>query len=200
LIHVTVTVLERIKFVTGNQLHTVLAGPIIAATMALPQHLASSLLQQHVTAALQGQAASGTSQMQQLATVGPAVAQNTASNGNVMTGRQGFQQTAGTIRQLDGLHDTSDEDDDDDDDDDLEEDDENDDKDDDENEEENDGGPEEVRCLCSLYTDRMSLCRQEVLIFSKACTPDLGITCPAIQLVPEFSFPQGEVDRYEADH
>lgn len=129
----------------GNHLHTVLAGPIIAATMALPQNLACSLLQQHVTAALQGQAASGTSQMQQLATVGAAVAQNTASNGNVVTGRQGFQQNTGTIRQLDGLHDTSDEDeeDDDDDDDDVDDDDENDDKDDDENEEENDGGPEE---------------------------------------------------------
>ncbi|KDR16773.1 transcription initiation factor IIA subunit 1 isoform X2 [Zootermopsis nevadensis] len=129
----------------GNQLHTVLTGPIIAATMALPQHLASSLLQQHVTAALQGQAASGASQMQQLATVGAAVAQNSTSNGSVMAGRQVFQQTTGTIRQLDGVHDTSDEDedDDDDDDDDIDEDDENDDKDDDENEEENDGGPEE---------------------------------------------------------
>jgi AAA ATPase containing von Willebrand factor type A (vWA) domain len=96
--------------------------------------------------------------MQQLAPVGTAVAQNTASNGNVVTGRQGFQQTAGTIRQLDGLHDTSDEDedDDDDDDDDLDDDDENDDKDDDENEEENDGGPEEVICLCFLYADKNS--------------------------------------------
>jgi len=131
--------------------------------MALPQNLACSLLQQHVTAALQGQAASGTSQMQQLATVGAAVAQNTASNGNVVTGRQGFQQTTGTIRQLDGLHDTSDEDEDedDDDDDDVDDDDENDDKDDDENEEENDGGPEEVQCLCLLYADKNSLCRCE---------------------------------------
>lgn len=121
--------------------------------MALPQHLASSLLQQHVTAALQGQAASGASQMQQLATVGAAVAQNSTSNGSVMAGRQVFQQTTGTIRQLDGVHDTSDEDedDDDDDDDDIDEDDENDDKDDDENEEENDGGPEEV-CYLSLLS------------------------------------------------
>jgi transcription initiation factor TFIIA large subunit len=145
-------------YVAGNQLHTVLTGPIIAATMALPQHLASSLLQQHVTAALQGQAASGASQMQQLATVGAAVAQNTTNNGNVMAGRQGFQQTTGTIRQLDGLHDTSDEDDDDDDDDDLDEDDENDDKDDDENEEENDGGPEEVCYLSFWHTNRENSC------------------------------------------
>lgn len=91
--------------------------------------------------------------MQQLATVGAAVAQNSTSNGNVMAGRQGFQQTTGTIRQLDGVHDTSDEEeeDDDDDDDDMDEDDENDDKDDDENEEENDGGPEEV-CHFSLLS------------------------------------------------
>ncbi|XP_067013000.2 transcription initiation factor IIA subunit 1 [Anabrus simplex] len=42
----------------GNQLHSVLTGPVISATMALPPQLASTLLQQHVTAALQGQAAS----------------------------------------------------------------------------------------------------------------------------------------------
>ncbi|XP_069685410.1 transcription initiation factor IIA subunit 1 [Periplaneta americana] len=126
----------------GNQLQTALTGPIISTIMTLPHHLASTVLQQHVTAVLQGQAASGTSQLQHV-TLPVGVGQNSTSNGNVMAARPGFQQTTGTIRQLDGLHDTSDEDDDDDDDDDLDDDDENDDKDDDENEEENDGGPEE---------------------------------------------------------
>jgi hypothetical protein len=71
----------------GNQLHTVLTGPIIAATMVLPQHLASYLLQQHVTAALQGQTALGAYQMQQFATVGAVVAQNLISNGSLMADR-----------------------------------------------------------------------------------------------------------------
>lgn len=41
----------------GPQLHTLLTGPVITATMGLPAQLASSLLQQHVNAALQQQAA-----------------------------------------------------------------------------------------------------------------------------------------------
>lgn len=39
----------------GNQLHKVLTGPVITATMSLPQHLASTMLQQHVNAALNSQ-------------------------------------------------------------------------------------------------------------------------------------------------
>lgn len=39
----------------GPQLHTLLTGPVITATMGLPAPLASSLLQQHVNAALQQQ-------------------------------------------------------------------------------------------------------------------------------------------------
>lgn len=39
----------------GNQLHKVLTGPVITATMSLPQSLASSVLQQHVNAALSSQ-------------------------------------------------------------------------------------------------------------------------------------------------
>ncbi|XP_044740899.1 transcription initiation factor IIA subunit 1 isoform X2 [Chrysoperla carnea] len=39
----------------GNQLQQVLTGPVISATMRLPQQQASNLLQQHVNAALQGQ-------------------------------------------------------------------------------------------------------------------------------------------------
>lgn len=39
----------------GPQLHTLLTGPVITATMGLPAQLASSLLQQHVNAALNSQ-------------------------------------------------------------------------------------------------------------------------------------------------
>ncbi|KAF5283428.1 hypothetical protein FQA39_LY04804 [Lamprigera yunnana] len=39
----------------GNQLHKVLTGPVISATMNLPQALASSVLQQHVNAAFKSQ-------------------------------------------------------------------------------------------------------------------------------------------------
>lgn len=40
----------------GNQLHTILTGPVISAAMGLPANLASTLLQQHVNSTLQGQA------------------------------------------------------------------------------------------------------------------------------------------------
>jgi transcription initiation factor TFIIA large subunit len=46
-------------YFVGNQLHAILSGPIMTATLALPAHVASSLLQQHITAAFQGAAASG---------------------------------------------------------------------------------------------------------------------------------------------
>lgn len=39
----------------GNQLHTILTGPVISAAMGLPANLASTLLQQHVNSTLQGQ-------------------------------------------------------------------------------------------------------------------------------------------------
>lgn len=42
---------------SGNQLQSVLTGPLIGATLALPTALATSLLQQHVTAALRGRQA-----------------------------------------------------------------------------------------------------------------------------------------------
>ncbi|XP_077285955.1 transcription factor IIA L [Arctopsyche grandis] len=42
----------------NNQLHQVLTGPIITATMNLPQNLAATLLQQHINAALSGQQSS----------------------------------------------------------------------------------------------------------------------------------------------
>lgn len=43
-------------FFSGNQLHTILTGPVISAAMGLPANLASTLLQQHVNSTLQGQA------------------------------------------------------------------------------------------------------------------------------------------------
>ncbi|XP_017755640.1 PREDICTED: transcription initiation factor IIA subunit 1 isoform X2 [Eufriesea mexicana] len=42
--------------IQGNQLHTILTGPVITAAMGLPANLASTLLQQHVNSTLQGQA------------------------------------------------------------------------------------------------------------------------------------------------
>lgn len=39
----------------GNKLHQVLTGPIINATISLPQPLAATLLQQHINSALSGQ-------------------------------------------------------------------------------------------------------------------------------------------------
>lgn len=51
--------------VEGNQLHSVLTGPVISATMALPTHVAEAVLQSHVTANLQGQAMSGTNLLTQ---------------------------------------------------------------------------------------------------------------------------------------
>lgn len=42
--------------IQGNQLPSILTGPIISAAMGLPANLASTLLQQHVNSTLQGQA------------------------------------------------------------------------------------------------------------------------------------------------
>lgn len=42
--------------VAGDQLSRILTPPVISATMALPENVASTLLQQHITAAIQGQA------------------------------------------------------------------------------------------------------------------------------------------------
>lgn len=48
--------LQLINLFLGNQLHTILTGPVITAAMGLPANLASTLLQQHVNSTLQGQA------------------------------------------------------------------------------------------------------------------------------------------------
>lgn len=39
----------------GNQLATILTGPVITAAMGFPENVASKLLQQHVDKTLQGQ-------------------------------------------------------------------------------------------------------------------------------------------------
>jgi len=49
-----------VHLIVGNQLHQILSGPIMTATLALPPLVASSLLQQHITAAFQGQAQAAT--------------------------------------------------------------------------------------------------------------------------------------------
>lgn len=48
----------------GNQLHRVLTGPVITATMGLPANIASTLLQQHVNAAFNSQQQAVTSVIQ----------------------------------------------------------------------------------------------------------------------------------------
>lgn len=65
--------------IAGNQLQTILTGPVIGATLALPNALATSLLQQHVTAALQGH-----------------------QTGNLLATRQYNVQNSGTASQVDG--------------------------------------------------------------------------------------------------
>ncbi|XP_075227901.1 transcription initiation factor IIA subunit 1-like [Lycorma delicatula] len=140
----------------GNQLQSVLTGSVISATMALPQHLASALLQQHVTAALQGQASSGVTHQQQQQQQQQQMQQQAQQNmtnqiNNHVTqpndSRQLFahhnQAGPGTVSQLDGQNDTSDDDDEEEEEDEDDADDEDiDDKDDEENED-NDGGAEE---------------------------------------------------------
>ncbi|XP_029173983.1 transcription initiation factor IIA subunit 1 isoform X2 [Nylanderia fulva] len=87
----------------GNQLHTILTGPVISAAMGLPANLASTLLQQHVNSTLQGQATLAPLQVNQPLQV---VTQNTNS---VATQRS---QNQNNINQLDGgVGDSTDDDD-----------------------------------------------------------------------------------------
>lgn len=116
----------------GNQLQSVLSGPVISATMALPPPLAASLLQQHVTTTLQGQ---------------PGVIQIPATNTVHNTdnvNRTTFSNQNNGVTQLDGQNDTSDDDDDDEEDEEEDIDDDDDDADEKEDEENEDiGGAEE---------------------------------------------------------
>lgn len=113
----------------GNQLQKVLTGPIIQATMGLPQGLATTLLQQHVNAVL--------NQPQQTVTIGTInkpVIQTDGACDEPSTSNK-------SLKQIDGPQDTSDDEDDISGDDDIS-DEPDDDKEDDEQEME-DGGPEE---------------------------------------------------------
>uniref|UniRef100_A0A1B6KTK8 Transcription initiation factor IIA subunit 1 n=1 Tax=Graphocephala atropunctata TaxID=36148 RepID=A0A1B6KTK8_9HEMI len=127
----------------GNQLHSVLTGSVISATMALPTHVAEAVLQSHVTANLQGQAMSGSLQLQQQQ---PQPQQQVlqAAGLTQQETRQAFthHQLQNSVPQLDGQHDTSDEEEDEEEEDDDNDDDDNEDKDEEENDE-NDAGAEE---------------------------------------------------------
>lgn len=102
----------------GNQLQKVLTGPVITATMGLPAHIASSLLQQHVNAAFG-------SQPQAVTIVKPNIIQTDgeiASEGIevefIMPKKKGSKRSRKNVKkstkqqpeQLDGPLDTSDED------------------------------------------------------------------------------------------
>nr|KAF7423327.1 hypothetical protein H0235_008610 [Vespula pensylvanica] len=93
--------------VEGNQLHTILTGPVISAAMGLPADVAGTLLQQHVNSTLQGHPTLSSIQVNQPLQV---VTQNT---NNVVTQRS-VQGQQNNIAQLDGalgaLGDSSDED------------------------------------------------------------------------------------------
>ncbi|XP_066591563.1 transcription initiation factor IIA subunit 1 [Prorops nasuta] len=89
--------------IQGNQLHTILTGPIISAAMALPASVAATVLQQHVNSTLQGQASLAPIQVNQSLQV---VNQST----NNVTQRQ-IQGQQSNIAQLDGaMGDSSDDD------------------------------------------------------------------------------------------
>ncbi|KAF5300354.1 hypothetical protein FQR65_LT00974 [Abscondita terminalis] len=126
----------------GNQLHKVLTGPVITATMSLPQQLASSVLQQHVNAALSSQ--------QQTVTIGSIVNKSVIQTDGIFeessSDEEGDMSQPGSslcknVKQIDGARDTSD-----DEDEASEEDEASDDVDDDKDEDEQEmeeGGPEE---------------------------------------------------------
>lgn len=101
----------------GNQLQTVLTGPLIAATLALPTHLATNLLQQHVTAALSGQQAGNSIVSRQLAHQSTNPSQLDGQDDGACTPPRKTSKP-GPSWQLDGGMDSSDDDDDDEDDDD----------------------------------------------------------------------------------
>ncbi|EFN67701.1 Transcription initiation factor IIA subunit 1 [Camponotus floridanus] len=90
----------------GNQLHTILTGPVISAAMGLPANLASTLLQQHVNSTLQGQATLAPLQVNQPLQV------VTQSTNSVVTQRPPQNQQQNNINQLDGgVGDSTDDDD-----------------------------------------------------------------------------------------
>ncbi|CAB3372649.1 Hypothetical predicted protein [Cloeon dipterum] len=94
----------------GNQLHQILSGPVMTATLALPPAVASTLLQNHIIAALSGQAQANSVRMVTAQAVPVTqAAQNLAAASTVA------QQQGQRVFQVDGLGDSSDDDVDDDD-------------------------------------------------------------------------------------
>ncbi|XP_018571113.1 transcription initiation factor IIA subunit 1-like [Anoplophora glabripennis] len=134
----------------GNQLHRVLTGPVITATMGLPPNIASTLLQQHVNAAFNSQQQAVTSVIQadgakdddsdEEITIEIIMSNNAKKRKD--SKEKKTKKNKHNLIQTDGPMDTSDEDedgsDDDNDDDDLD-----DDKDEDDQEMEDEGGEEE---------------------------------------------------------
>ncbi|BES93677.1 Transcription factor IIA, alpha/beta subunit [Nesidiocoris tenuis] len=128
----------------GNCLQSLLTGPIISATMALPLNMATALLQQHVTTTLQGLQQQATTQAGlQLHNT---VQQQSVMNNSSTSSATSFQNAqTGGVAQLDGKNDTSDDEEEEDEEDDDLDDDEDDDADDKDEEmnDENDGPEEE---------------------------------------------------------
>ncbi|KAI4485366.1 hypothetical protein M0804_006871 [Polistes exclamans] len=93
--------------IQGNQLHTILTGPIISAAMGLPADVAGTLLQQHVNSTFLGHPTLSPIQVNQPLQV---VTQNT----NNVVSQRSVQGQQNNIAQLDGtlgaLGDSSDED------------------------------------------------------------------------------------------
>ncbi|KAK5645364.1 hypothetical protein RI129_006664 [Pyrocoelia pectoralis] len=89
-----ITIQVPVSSLQGNQLQKVLTGPLIAATMSLPPHIATSVLQQHVTAGLKS--------LEQCNTIPNSVLQ---ADGATDEGTSRL----GKVEQLDGQDDTSDE-------------------------------------------------------------------------------------------
>lgn len=101
----------------GPQLHTLLTGPVITATMGLPTSLASSLLQQHVNAALQSQQQQQQHQMTMNKIVMPQMdggADEASTSGTISKHRKSKKSSKTPVIEIifpgvDGATDTSDE-------------------------------------------------------------------------------------------
>ncbi|XP_059481072.1 transcription initiation factor IIA subunit 1 [Neocloeon triangulifer] len=98
----------------GNQLHQILSGPVMTATLALPPVVASSLLQTHILAALQGQAQANT--LVNRTVTAQAIPVTQAATTVAAASSVAAQQAQQRVFQVDGLGDSSDDDIDDDDD------------------------------------------------------------------------------------
>ncbi|XP_050533045.1 transcription initiation factor IIA subunit 1 [Daktulosphaira vitifoliae] len=124
--------------IQGNILQSILTGPVITNSMALPTHLATALLQQHVNNVLQGQSISGIQTVQSTEVIQQQQQQLQQNNQTFISGNGSTGGVKRTIAQVDGTNDSSTSDEDDDDiDDDLGDDDDDDDDEDDDKEDQN---------------------------------------------------------------